>query len=146
MWSPDSVASPSTHTAPLLLGIALGGAIGALGRWGLTQWLPEASGIPWATLLANLSGCLAIACLPALALVRRRPVLAAALGPGLLGGFTTLSAYTAESRALIADGRIALAATYVALTVLGCVVAVLLGERLTGRSEDEAVAAGVVEP
>jgi CrcB protein len=36
---------------------ALGGALGALARWALTEVVPSPGGWPWATLLVNLTGC-----------------------------------------------------------------------------------------
>ena len=69
-----------------------------------TSRLPG-SGFPWTTFAINVSGCFALACLPAAAAVRTDPALAAALGPGLLGGYTTMSAYAEETRALLADDR-----------------------------------------
>ena len=73
--------------------------------------------------------------------MRDRPALAAALGPGLLGGYTTMSAYAEETRALLADDRVATAAAYAVGTALACLLAVLLAERLTGRTPTT-----VVEP
>jgi CrcB protein len=99
------------------------------------------SGFPWMTFAINVSGCFALACLPAAAAVRDRPALAAALGPGLLGGYTTMSAYAEETRALLADDRFVIATAYVAGTVVVCLLAVLLAERMTGR-----VPTTVVEP
>ncbi len=114
------------------LGVALGGALGAVLRWWLGDLTPGVDGFPWTTFGINVTGCFALACLPALDAVRQRPALAAALGPGLLGGYTTMSAYAEETRVLLADDRLALAAAYAAATVAACLVAVLLAERLTG--------------
>ena len=74
--------------------------------------MPDGAGFPWTTFAINVTGSLALALLPALAVVRRRPVLAVALGPGVLGGYTTLSTYAEQGRALLADGRAGLAAAY----------------------------------
>ena len=59
----------------------------------------------------------------------------AALGPGLLGGFTTLSAYAEEARGLVADGRAGLAAAYVLGTLAACLLAVAAA-RLRDLPED----------
>ena len=67
--------------------------------------VPDGSGFPWTTFAINVTGALALALLPVVAAVRRRPVLTAALGPGLLGGYTTLSTYAEQGRSLLADGR-----------------------------------------
>ena len=56
---PVSAAGPSRPAlAPrLLLAVAVGGAVGALARWGLTEaWPADADGFPWATLAINVSG------------------------------------------------------------------------------------------
>jgi CrcB protein len=115
------------------LGVALGGALGAVLRWWLGDVTPQATGFPWTTFAINLSGCFALACLPSIGAVRHRPVLAASLGPGLLGGYTTMSAFAEETRALLADERVLIALTYAAGTVVACVAAVALAERLIGR-------------
>ena len=118
----------------VLVGVALGGAVGAVLRHLLGEALP-ADGFPWATAAVNVSGSFLLALLPALAVVRRHPVLPPALGPGLLGGYTTLSAYSEESRALLADGRVSTAAVYVAGTLVACLLAVALADRFTDADE-----------
>lgn len=125
-----AVAPPITVGA--LLAVAVGGAAGASLRWGLGEVVPEGSGFPWTTLSINVLGSFLLALLPAFALLRDRRAPTLALGPGLLGGFTTLSAYADQSRALVADGQSLLAAGYVSLTATGCVLAVLAGHRLAG--------------
>ena len=57
-------------------------------------------------------------------------MLAAGLGPGLLGGYTTLSAYSEETRALLDDGQTGTALLYLAGTLAACLVAVSLVSRL----------------
>ena len=114
--------------------VAGGGAVGAALRHLLTEWFPT-EGFPWATFAINVTGSFLLALLPALAVVRRRPALAAALGPGVLGGYTTLSAYSEESRALLADGRVAVAAAYVVGTLVACLLAVALADRFSGPDE-----------
>lgn len=121
-------------TAAPVAAVALGGAAGAVIRWALGQAVPDGAGFPWTTFAVNVAGSLALAALPALASVRRRPVLAVAFGPGVLGGFTTLSAYAGQSRSLLAQGRPAIAATYVVGTVAACVLAVRLGHLLSSRA------------
>ena len=55
----------------LLAAVAIGGALGALARWGLGESFPEASGFPWTTFAINVVGSFALALLPAFAAVRR---------------------------------------------------------------------------
>jgi fluoride exporter len=110
--------------------VALGGAIGAVLRWSLGDAFPDGSGFPWTTFAINVTGSLILAGLPIAAPVRRSPTLAAGLGPGLLGGYTTLSAYSEQTRALLADGETATALVYLLGTLAACLVAVALVSRL----------------
>ena len=112
--------------------MALGGALGAVLRWWIGDLGPDGHVFPWTTFAINVSGCFALACLPALAAVRDRPALAAGLGPGLLGGYTTMSAYAEETRGLLADDRVLTALAYAGGTLVFCLVAVALAERVTG--------------
>jgi CrcB protein len=111
---------------------AVGGVLGALARWGVGTALPHSPGTwPWATLLVNLTGCLLLGLLIAVVAVRLpeatwpRPFLAV----GVLGGFTTFSAFAVEVVELMDAGAAVLAAGYVVLSVLGGVVAVAVGTR-----------------
>ena len=108
---------------------ALGGALGALARWAVAEALPSPGGWPWATLLVNLTGCLLIGVLLA-GLARRDPEPAWArpfLGVGVLGGYTTYSAFAVEVVDLVERGEAALGAGYVLVSVVGGVLAVALG-------------------
>ena len=123
-------------TTPTLALVSLGGALGAVLRWGLGELVPDGSGFPWTTFAINLVGSLLLALLPRLA---RHPHVVHVLGPGLLGGFTTLSAYADQSRALLADGEVVVAAAYLAGTLLACVAAVHLASRLTTPAQRSAL-------
>ena len=112
------------------LAVALGGAVGALLRWALGEAVPDGTGFPWTTFAINVTGSLALALLPRSGQVRRHPTLAVALGPGLLGGYTTLSAYAEGTRALLDDGRTWTALAYLLGTLAACLVAVALATRL----------------
>ncbi|MDW5328545.1 fluoride efflux transporter CrcB [Plantactinospora sp. KLBMP9567] len=109
--------------------VALGGALGAAGRYGLVVLWPHApTGVPWATLLTNLSGCALIGLLMRLVTTAAphrlvRPF----LGTGILGGFTTFSTYAVETRGLLAAGRPGVAVGYLLGTLAGALVAVRLG-------------------
>ena len=112
------------------LAVALGGALGAVLRWALGGAVPDGAGFPWTTFIINVSGSLVLAWLPAFDVVRRRQVLAAALGPGLLGGYTTLSTYSEQTRTLLADGQTTTALLYLFGTLAACLVAVATVSRL----------------
>jgi len=115
--------------------VVLGGAAGALLRWSVGELFPSGGDFPWSTFGINVVGSLALALLPALAAVRRHRALAIGLGPGLLGGFTTLSTYAEEGRALVAAGRTTTALAYWVATLVTCLLAVALADRLTNAGE-----------
>jgi CrcB protein len=121
--------------------VALGGAIGAVLRWAVGEVVPHDSGFPWATFSVNVSGSFALAVLPGWYAVRRRPLLTLALGPGLLGGYTTLSAYAEETRALLADGATWTALAYLLGTLAACMVAVIVASRLHPAAAGDELAA-----
>ncbi|MDQ6523289.1 CrcB family protein [Nocardioides sp. LHD-245] len=110
----------------LLLAVAAGGAVGAVARYAATELVADGSGFPWTTFAINVSGSTLLAALLLLPLARRSAVWAAALGPGVLGGYTTFSATSEQTRAFLADGRAGLALAYVVGTLAACLVAVNL--------------------
>ena len=126
----------------LVAAVAVGGAAGALLRWWLTTAFPDHTGaFPWTTFAVNVTGCLVLAALPALSVVRRNRVLPPLLGTGVLGGYTTLSTYAEQARALLGSGHVATAAAYVVGTLAACLLAVALADRfstLVQRREFEA--------
>jgi CrcB protein len=125
----------------LLAAVAVGGAIGAVARWAITEAFPaDADAFPWSTLAINVAGSFALALLPAFGRVRRSRALAVGLGPGLLGGFTTLSAYSEQSRALLDAGHTGLASSYLLGTLAACLVAVLLADRWSSTRDRRAFA------
>ena len=124
--------------ASALAVVAMGGAAGALLRFGLATLFPDApEAFPWTIFTVNVTGCFMLALLPGLAVVRRSPLLPPLLGAGVLGGFTTLSTYTEQARVLVATGHRGMAATYVVGTLAACLVAVAVAARWTGRRSAE---------
>lgn len=127
------MSHPPLPTA--VLAVACGGAVGAVLRWWAGELVPDGTGFAWTTFTVNVVGCALLALLPAVLVGRVRPrteaVAAVFLGPGVLGGFTTLSSYSEQTRALLADGRTALAATYLIGTLATCLVAVAAADRLS---------------
>lgn len=112
-----------TPSPRLLLAVAAGGAAGAVLRWGAGEVAGDGSGFPWTTFAVNVVGCALLAGLELLPAARRSPTWAAGLGPGVLGGFTTFSATSEQGRALLSEGRTALAATYLVGTLAACLIA-----------------------
>lgn len=113
-----------TFPPRLLVAVALGGAAGAVLRWAVGEMAGDGSGFPWPTFAVNVLGSTALAALDLVPAVRRSALASAALGPGLLGGFTTFSATSEQGRALLAAGDTLLATCYVLGTLAACVVAV----------------------
>lgn len=111
-------------TPPVLcLLVGAGGSLGALLRHLVAQALER----PWATLSANLLGCLAIGALLALRLTEGWR---AFLVVGVLGAFTTFSTFGHETVALWTEGQRAHAALYVLASVLLGLGSVALGRWL----------------
>jgi fluoride exporter len=115
--------------------VSVGGALGAVARYVATLGFPDVpTSFPWTIFAVNVVGCFLLALLPSLVYVRRHPLLPPLLGTGVLGGFTTLSTYSEQSRALVAAGRTALAATYVVGTLAAALLAVLVADRFSTPS------------
>jgi len=101
--------------------VFVGAGIGGLARFAVGAALPHADGrLPTATLTVNLTGCL-VAGLLAPILAGPEPnkePLRLLLAVGLLGGFTTFSAFGRETADLLSRGHSSLAAAYVGLSVV----------------------------
>lgn len=119
-----------------LLAVAAGAAIGAVLRYLIGAWAAArlGSAFPYGTLAVNLAGCLLIGALLALAAERgMAEPLRLLIVTGLLGGFTTFSAFGYESYSLIVRGQWQLALLYVVVSVLGGLLLVVLGAWAVGR-------------
>lgn len=109
--------------------IGLGGCAGSILRYwlsGLVQGLAPGSTFPIGTAFVNVLGCFAIGALSELAEARGflTPEARALLIVGLLGGFTTFSAFANETVNALRDGAVAVAAANVLLSVTACLTAV----------------------
>jgi CrcB protein len=114
--------------------VLLGGALGGMARRAVDVYGPHEV-FPWGTLLVNLAGSMLLALLPVLPLVQRHDLVPAFLGPGVLGGFTTLSAFSEQTRMLADGDHLDLAATYVVASVAACLAGVLAVRHLTTPAE-----------
>ncbi len=113
-----------------LIWVFLGGGLGASARFLLSEWLRPMlkSGFPWPTLAINVIGCAVAGFLAArFGLSNPEHPWRAFIVVGVLGGFTTFSAFGLESLSLVQEGRILLAILYVSASVLGGLLAVWLG-------------------
>ena len=120
--------------APVLMVIAAGGMAGAAARYAVSLGVPTAAdGLPWSTLVVNVSGCLLIGVLMVLIVETHQAhrLVRPFLGVGVLGGYTTFSTYSVETQLLIAAGRPGVALVYLVGTALVALAAVQLGVVLT---------------
>ena len=100
---------------PLLLYVALGGALGAVARYGITGWVVRGVGasFPWGTLVVNVVGSFLLGfSVRYLEFMVASPELRAAVAVGFLGAFTTFSTYSYETVVLLQEGAWGRAATY----------------------------------
>jgi fluoride exporter len=114
--------------------VAVGGALGALGRYGLaTAWPHRPGQFPWATFVTNVSGCLLIGVLMVLIteVWAAHRLIRPFLGVGVLGGYTTFSTYTGEVQQLVAAGAARTGLLYLVGTLVAALAAVYLGVTLT---------------
>jgi CrcB protein len=117
-----------------VLAVALGGALGSVARYlvvgQMTRWLGAA--FPWGTLTVNVVGGLAIGLLAETMALKWSMTQETRLFliTGLLGGFTTFSAFSLEIVALVERGELGGAVAYVLASVLLSVGAVFVGMAL----------------
>src|SRR6266487_5303441 len=119
-----------------LLAIFMGGAIGALARAGLGEWLTHsATSWPWATFVANLAGAFMLGYF-ATRLQERLPLSAyrrPLLGTGLCGALTTFSTMQLELVRMLDHGRIGLALGYGAASLTAGFLAVAAATAMVRR-------------
>lgn len=114
--------------------VALGGALGALARFLLSTALFTPDRFPWVTLAINIAGSFGIGLIWGFGQHQAwfeqwgRYLLVV----GLLGGFTTFSAFSLETVGLLEGGRIAGAAGYTVTSVIACVFAAWAAQRMAG--------------
>jgi CrcB protein len=114
-----------------LLLVATGGALGSMLRYGVGRWAIALTGpgFPFGTFVVNIVGGLLMGMLAGW-LARGGDGgedLRLLLGVGVLGGFTTFSAFSLEVYNMITRTEVALAAAYAMSSVAGSVLAVLAG-------------------
>lgn len=113
--------------------IALGSALGGMARYWCTGFAAQRVGevFPWGTLAVNVIGSFLIGVLGALSEAHAPwyigPATRQFLMVGLLGGFTTFSAFSLQTLNLLRAGESLHAAAYVAASVAVCLLAVWLG-------------------
>jgi len=127
---------------PAFILIALGGAIGSVGRYYASRLIMLLSGgvFPFGTMFVNVSGAIVIGFLAALSAPEGRvfvsPQARLFLMTGICGGYTTFSTFSLETVALMGDGQWIAASLNAVGSVLLCLAAVWLGSiaaQLMGR-------------
>lgn len=112
-----------------LLQVAIGGALGASARYltgiGMTRLLGR--GFPWGTLTVNFLGSFLMGVLVVVLAHKTDNRLAPLLMTGLLGGFTTFSAFSLDAVTLFERGQTALAGAYVVGTLVLALGGLVLG-------------------
>ncbi len=129
------------NVAPLAYLLAMAGsALGGGARLYVSTVVSRSLGtdFPWGTLVVNIAGCLLVGVLGALFAPPGRmhdlQDLRVFLVVGLLGGFTTFSAFSLEALLLLQRGEPAAAAGYVAASLVGCLIAVWLAYALASAA------------
>lgn len=116
--------------------VALGGGLGAAGRYGVSLALPAKPGEwPWATFSINVAGSLLIGLLAGWLSTRGEAgePWRLFLGVGVLGGFTTFSAYSLETLRMIERGEWPMALAYALGSVAAGLAAVAIGAEIAKR-------------
>jgi len=115
-----------------LLLVAIGGAVGTLGRYGIAELMDSGSSWPSATFAVNIVGSFLLGVLAARVTDASDPR-RLLLGTGVLGGFTTYSAFAVETDLLLRDGDQMIGLLYpvasVALGFVAAVVGLIVGRR-----------------
>lgn len=118
------------------IAIALGGSLGALLRWGMTEGMNALTGttFPYGTWLVNVIGslCIGLAFVYFVERTQTGPILSSpaiksALMVGLLGAFTTFSTFSLQTLQMLADGRWLAGLTYVVGSLVMCLLATAAG-------------------
>lgn len=120
-----------------MLLVGAGGFIGAVARFQISRWVSggwNAGKFPAGTLLVNLTGCLLIGVIAGWLEKRGGSGEGMRLFwiTGMLGGYTTFSAFSWESLHLLRHGHFAVCAGYVLASLLGGLAAVWLGWKWIG--------------
>tara|TARA_Y100000768_G_scaffold281244_1_gene216178 strand:- start:468 stop:830 length:363 start_codon:yes stop_codon:yes gene_type:complete len=116
-----------------LILICLGGALGALSRFYISNLFPKSDTfeIPLGILFVNIAGCFLLGLFYNLIDSSLEKYLIPFLFIGFLGAFTTFSAFSKESFELLVDGQFLGALIYVSVSIFSCLGATWLGFYLT---------------
>ena len=125
------------HRPGVVAVIAVGRAVGALARYGVANLVSVApDSFPWATLVINLTGSIALGAVVGAVLPRfaSNPYLKPLLATGFLGAYTTFSTFSTEIVLRVKDGHPGLAAVYALASLAGGISAATVGLTLGRRT------------
>ncbi|WP_119344558.1 fluoride efflux transporter CrcB [Facilibium subflavum] len=118
-----------------ILLIGIGGGIGSICRFGLSEWLSIYTGkaFPYGILIVNILGCAVIGMLAAF--IQKAHIIEHFLTPyarglfitGFLGGFTTFSSFSLDALVLFQNGQAGKALLYILLSVCLSMIVVFIG-------------------
>ena len=111
--------------------VALGGAVGAMGRYAISL-VPVKTGFPVLTLITNILGAVLIGFIVGIVSEQNgvSPNTVLFWKTGVCGGFTTFSTFSLEALTLFEDRQFFMGGTYVVLSVVFCILGILCGRRL----------------
>jgi CrcB protein len=123
----------------IYLWVAIGSAIGGVLRYAISRAMePVSQGLPWGTIVVNISGCFVIGFFGTLTLQGTRYAVPEAtrifVMVGICGGFTTFSSFSLQTFNLIRSGDWLRALSNVLVSVVFCLLAVAAGHHLAQRS------------
>lgn len=115
----------------LIIAVAVGGAIGAVGRYLVSGIVIQQMGtqFPWSTLTVNIVGSLLMGILAETMKLTWSPTpeIKAMLTVGILGAFTTFSAFSLDVVGLFERGEFVSLVSYTLLSFISCVFALVFG-------------------
>lgn len=111
--------------------VALGGAIGAAGRYAISL-LPLKIAFPFLTLITNIIGAVMIGFITGIISGKAAMPqnMALFLKTGVCGGFTTFSTFSLEAYELLNNKSYLQCGAYITLSVVCCIIGVMAGEKL----------------
>ncbi|MBO9129781.1 fluoride efflux transporter CrcB [Bacillus sp. 165] len=122
------------------IAVALGGFLGALSRFIISQTIPtDAGAFPLSTFLVNITGCFLLGWF--FTKTNRKwhvpSYIRLGLGTGFTGSFTTFSTFSVESVRLMESDKTMIAVSYIASSILIGIGLSLLGARIAASSVKE---------
>lgn len=111
--------------------VALGGAIGAIGRY-IISLIPIRTDFPVLTLLTNITGAILIGFIVGIASERDNvsPNTVLFWKTGVCGGFTTFSTFSLEAYTLLENKSYFIGVLYIVLSVICCIIGIFCGRKI----------------